>query len=423
MIVVSGIIGSGIFINPYVAAQRVETPFLILLVWVLGGVIALCGAFVFAELGTVVPRAGGQYAIFREAFHPLAGFLHGWALLWIIQSGATAAVAVACGQYLARSAGWPPSSAVPIAIGLLVALVGLHASGIKPGAIVINAITLVKTVAIVALATAAFAVTSGSGIDFERLVPSRFDGLHLVSAMLAGLVPVMFAYGGWQNASFVVEEMRDPERNLPRAILWGVVIVIVVYVSANVAYVHVLTAPALAASPTPAVDLATRVLGERGAALIGALVVVSTFGFLNLALMTAPRVYYAMARDGVFFASVARVSPRTHAPVVAIALQGLLAAAFALSNTYDRLLGYAVFADWIFFALAGVALVVLRRARPDAPRPYPVPLYPVVPLAFALAGFGIVANTFVADLVNAVIGTAIIAAGVPVFWLWQRARR
>ncbi|HZJ66502.1 MAG TPA: amino acid permease [Kofleriaceae bacterium] len=422
MIVVSGIIGSGIFINPYVVAQKVETPFLILAVWLAGGVIALCGAFVFAELGTVLPRAGGQYAFFREAFHPLVGFLHGWSLLLIIQSGATAAVAVACSQYIVRLAGVPPTSTTvtSIAIAILLALVAFHSCGIKPGAVLINIITLGKTVAIAILVIGAFAVAQRSGITFEPMVPERLHGPGLVSAFLAGLVPAMFAYGGWQNSNFVVEEIRDPERNLPRAILIGVAIVIIVYLSANVAYVHVLSAPTLAATPTPAAALATEVLGPRGADALSVLVIISTFGFLNLALMTAPRVYYAMAQDGLFFATVARVSPRTHVPVAAIATQGLLAAVFALYNTYDRLLGYAVFADWIFFSLAGVALIVFRRTRPDAPRPYPTPLYPIVPLVFVLAGTGIVLNLFIDDPVNAVIGSAIIAVGVPVFFVWRR---
>ena len=418
MIVVSGIIGSGIFINPYVVAREVDTPFLILAVWGLGGAIALCGAFVFAELGTVVPRAGGQYAFFREAFHPLVGFLHGWALLWIIQSGATAAVAVACGQYVVRLGGLSPGLAVPIAVALMAALAVFHSAGIRPGAVLVNVITIGKTLAIAALVIGAFAV-GGHGVAGGPLVPARLHGAGLVSALFAGLVPAMFAYGGWQNANFIVEEMREPERHLPRAILVGVSIVVAVYVGANVAYVHVLGSQGLAATTTPAAELATAVLGPRGADVLSALVIVSTFGFLNLALMTAPRVYFAMARDGLFFERVARISPRTHVPVAAIVVQAVLASAFALSNTYAQLLGYAVFADWIFFSLAGVALIVLRSRRPDAPRPFRTPGYPVVPALFALAGFGIVANTFVADPRDAIIGTAIIAIGVPVYLWWH----
>src|SRR6266508_2338792 len=238
MIVISGIIGSGIFINPYLVAQKVQTPFLILAVWVAGGLIALAGAFVFAELSTVMPKVGGQYAFFREAFHPLVAFLHGWSLLLIIQSGAT----------------------------------------------------------------------------FEPLAPPELRGFGLVSAFFAGLVPTMFSYGGWQNLNFVAEERRAPLRNLPRAALLGVLCVIAVYVGANVAYVHTLTAPALAATKTPAADVAAKLAGPFGAQAISFLVVISTFGFMNLALLSAPRVYYAMGADGVFFKSLGRLSPRFHAP-------------------------------------------------------------------------------------------------------------
>jgi basic amino acid/polyamine antiporter, APA family len=422
MIVVSGIIGSGIFINPYVVAQKVETPALILAVWLAGGVLALCGAFVFAELGTVLPRAGGQYAYCREAFHPIVGFLHGWSLLFIIQSGATAAVAVACSEYVVQLADLPARAVTPIAIAILVGLVTFHSLGIKPGAVLINVITLGKTAAIALLVIGAFLVADHSGITFDPVIPARLHGAGVVSAFFAGLVPVMFCYGGWQNSNFVVEEIRDPERNLPRAILLGVAIVIVVYLAANVAYVHVLSAPVLAATKTPAIALATAVAGQRGADLLSILIIISTFGFLNLALMTAPRVYYAMAQDGLFFATVAKVSPRTHAPVAAIATQGLLAAVLVLlsASAYERLLGYAVFADWVFFSLAGVALMVFRRTRPDAPRPYKTPLYPLVPIVFVLAGAGIVLNMFIADTNNAVIGATIIAAGIPVFVLWRR---
>jgi APA family basic amino acid/polyamine antiporter len=419
MIVISGIIGSGIFINPYVAAQKVHTPFLILGVWIAGGVIALFGAFVFAELSTVMPKVGGQYAFFREAFSPLVAFLYGWGLLLIVQTGATAAVAVAFAQYVARLVSLPDGSTPWLAAAILVALAAFHALGIKPGAIVINLLTFSKTVAIAALIVGAFVLTKKSGLTWEPLVPPDLGGLSLLSAFFAGLVPAMFAYGGWQNLNYVAEEVKEPQRNLPRAILIGVFCVIAVYVSANVAYVHVLGAPDLAATKTPAAEMASRLVGETGARVISLLIVISTFGFMNLALLSAPRVYYAMAADGLFFRRLARLSPRFRAPTAAILLQGILAAVYALANTYDKLLGYAVFADWIFFALAGASLMVFRRTLPEAPRPFPVPAYPVVPLLFILAGAGIVLNTFFADTRNALIGTAIFALGVPVYYFWR----
>jgi APA family basic amino acid/polyamine antiporter len=420
MIVISGIIGSGIFINPYVVAQRVHTPFLILAVWIAGGAIALFGAFVFAELSTVMPRVGGQYAFFREAFSPLVAFLYGWGLLLIVQSGATAAVAVAFAQYVARLVDLPKGSTPWLAAAILLALAAFHALGIKPGAVVINLITFSKTLAIAALIVGAFVLTKGSGLTWEPLVPPDLGGLPLLSAFFAGLVPAMFAYGGWQNLNYVAEEVREPQRNLPRAILIGVFCVIAVYVSANVAYVHVLGAPALAGTETPAADMASRLVGETGARVISLLIVISTFGFMNLALLSAPRVYYAMAADGLFFRSLARLSPRFRAPTAAILLQGGIAAIYALANTYDRLLSYAVFADWIFFALAGASLIVFRRTLPEAPRPFAVPAYPWVPILFILAGAGIVINIFFTDTRNALIGTAIFALGVPVYHYWRR---
>lgn len=419
MIVISGIIGSGIFINPYIVAQKVGTPFLILAVWVAGGVFALLGAFVFAELSTVMPKVGGQYAFFREAFHPLAAFLHGWSLLFIIQSGATAGVAVAFAQYLQTLFGFGETLVVPAAIAILIGLAGFHALGIKPGAILINVITFGKTLAIVALIVGAFLLTKQSGITFQPMTPPDLKNLGLLSAFFAALVPTMFSYGGWQNLNFVSEEVQDPLRNLPRAILIGVLCVIAVYVSANFAYVHVLGAEALAATKTPAADVAAKLAGDWGAKAISFLIVVSTFGYMNLALLSAPRVYYAMAADGVFFKSIGKISPRFQTPAAAILLQGVLASLFAISNRYDELVGYAVFADWIFFALAGAALIVFRRTMPDAPRPQPVPLYPLTPILFVLFGLGIVINTFITDWKNARVGALIIAAGVPVFYLWR----
>src|SRR4051812_32368298 len=419
MIVISGIIGSGIFINPYVVAQAGRTPFLILGVWVAGGLIALFGAFVFAELSTVMPKVGGQYAFFREAFSPMVAFLYGWGLLLIVQSGATAAVAVAFAQYVARLVDLPPGSESWLAAAILLAVAAFHALGIKPGAMLLNVIPFTKTLPLAALIVGAFLLTRGSGLIFEPLTPPDLGGLPLLSAFFAGLVPAMFAYGGWQNLNYVAEEVKEPQRNLPRAILIGVFCVIAVYVSANVAYVHVLGAPALAATKTPAADMAALLVGETGARGISLLIVVSTFGFMNLSLLSAPRFSSGRGAAAFFSRPLARLSPRFRAPTAAILLQGGLAAAYALANTYDRLLSYAVFADWIFFALAGASLIVFRRTLPNAPRPFPVPAYPWVPILFILAGLGIVLNIYFTDTRNALIGTGIFLLGVPVYFFWR----
>jgi APA family basic amino acid/polyamine antiporter len=424
MIVVSAIIGGGIFINPYLVAQIVRTPVLILAAWAAGGAIALAGAFVFAELSTVLPRVGGQYAFFREAFHPWVAFLQGWTLLLLVESGAVAAIAVTLAEYLVRLLHIDAPHIVPaLAVAILVVLCGYHALGIRPGAILINVVTAGKTLVLVALVGGALIFGPRvSGLVLHPATPPEIGGFGLVTAFFAALVPVMFAYGGWQNLNYVAEEVIDPLRNLPRALLIGVLGVVVVYVSANIAYVHVLGAASLAATRTPAADAAAALWGEPGAALLSAVVVVSTFGFLNLALMAPPRVYYAMAADGLFFGSMARVSPRFKAPTAAILLQGGLAAALALTSTYERLLQFAVIGDSAFFVLTGVALLVFRRTLPDAPRPVPVPLYPWLPLAFIGAELALLVNLFVTDPRHALGGAAIVVAGVPVyfFWAWRR---
>jgi APA family basic amino acid/polyamine antiporter len=420
MIVISGVIGSGIFITPYLVASAVKTTPMILAVWFTGGLVALAGAFVFAELATVMPKVGGQYAFFRAAFHPLVAFLHGWSLLLIIQSGATAAVAMAFAQYWIKLFDVNPGYGMPLAVAILLGLTAFHALGIKPGAILLNIVTFGKTVALAVLIVGAFLLTRRSQIGCTPLLPGSSSSGGWLSVFFAGMVPAMFCYGGGHNLNFVAEEVRDPERTMPRALLIGTLCIIAIYVSANIAYLHVLGAAGLAATTTPAADVARQLAGRLGEQLISALVVVSTFGFINLGLMAAPRVYYAMGADGVFFKALGTLSPRFHAPTAAIVLQGVLAALFALSNRYDKLVSYAVFADWIYFALAGLALMVFRRTLPDAPRPMPAPLYPLTPVFFTLMGLGIVANEFIANRNNALIGAAIIACGVPVYFLWQR---
>ena len=363
---------------------------------------------------------GGQYAFFREAFSPMVAFLYGWGLLLIVQSGATAAVAVAFAQYVARLVDLPQGSERWLAAAILLAVAAFHALGIKPGAVVLNVLTFTKTVALAALIVGAFVLTRHSGLTFEPLVPPDLGGLPLLSAFFAGLVPAMFAYGGWQNLNYVAEEVKEPQRNLPRAdpdrrLLRDRGL----RLGQRRLRARARGAGRSRATKTPAADMAALLVGETGAKVISLLIVVSTFGFMNLSLLSAPRVYYAMAADGLFFRSLGRLSPRFRAPTAAILLQGGLAAAYALANTYDRLLSYAVFADWIFFALAGGSLIVFRRTLPDAPRPFPVPAYPWVPLLFILAGLGIVLNIFFTDTRNALIGTAIFLLGVPVYYFWR----
>ena len=420
MIVMGGIVGSGIFVNPHVVAQRVHSPLLIVGAWVLGGAIALAGAFVWAELAARRPAVGGQYAYLRDAYHPAVAFVYGWALLLVIQTGGMAAVAVTFARYFREVTHVPLGEPVvaALALGLLVAV---NCLGVRAGSSVQSAFMVLKIVAIAALIAA--------GIFFAGRPPEAAPaaapaGRDTLLSFFAAMTPVMFAYGGWQTASFVAGEMRDPRRDLARGLLMGVLGVIGLYVGVNVACVMALGAGGLAASAAPASAVMRAAFGPGGASLIAVGIAVSTFGFLSQGMLTAPRVYFAMADDGLFFRGVAWVHPRTRVPVVAIALQGVLALLIALSGTYEQILNYVTSVDFIFFGLtAGTIFVFRRRAAGEAPPFAHVPGHPVTTALFAAACLVIVAATVYHYPANSAIGLAIMLAGIPAYLLWSRSAR
>ncbi|HKP76439.1 MAG TPA: amino acid permease, partial [Longimicrobiaceae bacterium] len=346
MIVMGGIVGSGIFVNPHVVAERLHSPLLIVAVWVLGGAIALAGAFVWAELAARRPAVGGQYAYLRDAYHPAVAFVYGWALLLVIQTGGMAAVAVTFARYFREVTHVPLGEPVvaALALGLLVAI---NCVGVRAGSSVQSAFMVLKILAIAALIGAGL-FFAGRPVDVAPIVYKHPDTpLNFAAAM----TPVMFAYGGWQTASFVAGEMRDPRRDLSRGLVLGVLGVIALYVGVNVACVKALGADGLAANGAPASAVMRAAFGPGGASLIAVGIAISTFGFLSQGMLTAPRVYFAMADDGLFFRGVAWVDPRTRVPVVAIALQGVLALLIALTGTYEQILNYVTSVDFIFFGL------------------------------------------------------------------------
>jgi basic amino acid/polyamine antiporter, APA family len=423
MLVVGGIIGAGIFLNPAVVAQRAPTAWLTIGVWVLGGAVALAGAFVFAELAARKPEAGGGYVYLRDALGPLAGFLYGWTQLLVINSGGIAAVAMTFASYAADLTGASARAIAPLAIGAIAMLSGINLLGIKSGAIVQNVLTVLKLAALAAL------IAVGLAMPVEALTPVvPVDPVVPVVAIGTALIPVLFAYGGWQSTNFVAGEMREPRRDLPRALVIGVGIVVLVYVLANIVYVRVLGVPGLAASAAPASDVMRELAGPRGATFIALGIAVSTFGFLNLAILSAPRVYQAMAADGVFFGGAARLSDRTRVPTAAILVQGGWAALLVATKTYGQLLDYVVFGDWIFFAAVGMTLFLYREraARADgsdATHGFRCPGYPWVPGFFVVAGVFAVASTVLSNPVNALVGGGIIALGVPAYLWWKRRAR
>ena len=421
-VVVSAMVGGGIFVSPSLVAQILHDPTLVLLAWSLGGLLALVGAFVFAELATVVPRAGGEYAFLHAAFHPSVGFLYAWTLLFVIGSGAVSALAVALCEYLTRILGWSHAAVGPLAFAVVLALTAFHALGIRPGMILLNVLTVSK-VAVLGLLFAVALLAPGDSRALPSLGPSAAQGSwQAVPLFLAALVPVMYAYSGWQKLSYIAEEVIHPLRSLPRAILLGVVLVVALYLMANVAYLRQLTADGLAQTRTPAADVATALWGRFGGRMMSLVIVASIFGSLNLALMTTPRVYYALARDGLFVGSMARVSARFHVPMAAILLQGGAAAALAATGSFGRLVEYKVFGEWIFLMLSGLALIRLRDKLPFAARPIPVPLYPLTPIVFFLVAAGIVVNTLATHPLHALEATGVIGCGLPAYaWIARRS--
>lgn len=420
MAVIGGIIGSGIFLNSSIVAARVGTASLTLAVWALGAVVALAGALIFAELGSRMPRAGGQYVYLREAFGPMAGFIDAWALLLIIGTGAIAAVAYTCASYLVALLGLAPGFTIPVAVGAIALLTAVNILGVEPGALVQNTFTVFKLVALAGLIAAGVLLESPAPLPTVAVVAEHGGGLWL--AVAAALVPVLFSYGGWQQTNSFAEEFIDPERVLPRAIVAGVIVVVVVYLAANWVYLAVLGPAGLAASTAPAADTMTALLGPAGLRFISAGIVVSTFGFLGLVILAAPRVYQALARDGLFFDSFARLNPRFRTPVAALVFQAAWACLLLLTNSYGQLLDYVVFADWILFGSTGIALVVIRRRGNGAAGGFRVPLFPLVIAVFVSSAAYVVLGSVWSNPGNALRGGLLLLAGVPVYF-WRARRR
>jgi APA family basic amino acid/polyamine antiporter len=421
MMVVGGIIGSGIFLNPSVVAQRAGTAGLTIAAWLLGGGVAVLGAFIYAELGGRRPEAGGGYVYLRDAFGPLPAFLYAWTLLLVIATGAIAAVAMSFASYAAAIAGLPPTVITPMALAAIVLLTFINVLGVKPSSVMTSLFTLLKLAALGILIVAGlWAILGGRALPAPVLLP-LVHGTATIS-FAGALVPVLFAYGGWQQTNFVAEEMVDASRNLPRALLWGVAIVLVVYLLANVVYLKVLGVGGLADSTAPAADTMQVIFGPAGRTFIAVGIALSTVGFLNLAICANARVYQAMARDRIFFDAFAQLHPRFRTPVVALVAQGAWAIVLLLSGTYGELLDYVVFGDWIFFGLTAATLFYFRRrdAQAGAASPeFVTPAWQLSVILFVAAAIYVVAGSVMASPGNALRGTALILLGVPLY-LWRR---
>ena len=421
MIVMGGIVGAGIFANPSEVAHRVHTPFLILGVWVVGGFIAMCGAFIWAELATRLPGAGGQYLYLREAYHPSVAFVYGWGLLLVTQTGGMAAVAVIFSSYFRGLTGLNWSDSILAAIVLL-SLTAINCLGARAGSNIQNLLMLLRIGAIAALVVLGMALGGGS-LKSEPLLgqPVSFG---LLKSIGAAMVPIAFAYGGWQTATFVAGEMRDARRDLSRGLLMGVAGVVALYLAVNIVSLRVLGPAGLDATNTPASNVMRVGLGERGAQWIAAAIAISTLGFLSQSMLTAPRVYYAMARDGLFFRSVGKLSSGTRAPVMAIVLQGVAATIIACSGKYGEILNFEVTVDFIFFGMTAASLFVLRRRQVGSTTAvYRAPGHPFTTILFVLSCAGIVGSAIVAAPGNSAIALCIMISALPIYYWWSRLIR
>ncbi len=419
MINVGTLIASAIFIVPAAVAQELKGSLLIILVWIVGGVASLLGALSTAELGAALPRAGGQYVYLREAYGPACGFLFGWAAFMVINPASISAIAVGFATYLGFFLPLGATGVKLVAIGSIAGLTAINCLGVRPGANTQNALTFLKVAALGALVVFCFALPGGRAANFEPVAPR--SALSSVAGPFGiAMVAVLWAYDGWNEITFVAGEVKDPGRNLPRAIVLSTVIVIAFYLLANLAYLYALSPERMSRSTLVASDAATVVLGAPGAALVAGAILVSTLGANNGIVLTAARVPYAVAREGLFFPWVAGVHPRFRTPVSALVFQGVWAGALTFTGTYDQLFTYVVFGEWVFYIMTCAAVITLRRKAADLPRPYRVWGYPFTPLVFIAFATWVVISTVLQRPRDVGVGAAIILVGLPGYFYWRR---
>ena len=424
VVVAGGIIGVGIFANPSNVARVLQDPVLILLAWSLGGLVALLGGFVWAELASRFPHVGGQYVYLQRAYHPVVGFLYGIALLFIINGGSLAAVSILFASYVDRSfVPLGPAGIRLAAAFALIALTAVNVVGVRAGKWTNNVLMTAKVGGMLVLLALAFGRGAAPASHFNPAPVVVFQGASL-RLLFTALVPILFAYGGWQSCASIAGEIRNPVRNLPRANVLGVVVVVVLYLSLNLAYLWVLTPAQVGASPALAADMARAVAGEAGARFVASLIVISSLGFLAVVIMTGPRLYYAMAADGLLFERAGRIHPRYNTPVFALWFQAAVSLALMTTNTYDQLLSYVVFADWLFFGLTAGALIIVRYRQPAPPGgaiAY-APGHPITTLLFVAVAAGVVLNSFIAYPTQSLIGSSILVVATAAYFTIHRSR-
>lgn len=432
MLIAGDMIGTGIFISTGVIAETLPSPGGVLLVWLLGGLLALTGALTFAELSASLPFAGGDYIYIREAYGKLMGFLSGWSSFLVTFSGAIAFLAVSLNGFMAfffpvlRSETiifsvaipWLPITATAgtlFAIVVVLILSGLHCLGVRQGTMVQNILTILKIGALLAIII--FGILLGKG-DTSHFVP-LFDWQKVsFSVFAAAFIPVIFAYSGWNAITYIAGEVKDPERNLPRALLFGVLIVVGLYLAINAVYIYAVPVTEMKGALRVSEVATTALFGYQTSALITAIITISILGALNVVTMIGPRIYYAMAQDGVLFKSLSRIHPRFGTPASAIILQATWACLLILTNTWGTLFTYVSVVITLFSAFTVGSVIVLRYKRPELKRPYKVWGYPLVPLLFVLIHLWIVWGSVKEKPFESLVGVVIVAIGIPIYYVW-----
>ncbi|MGH9434191.1 MAG: APC family permease [Terriglobia bacterium] len=419
-IVVGTIIGSGIFLVPHNMALALNSPGSLLLVWVIGGALALAGALSLGELGAAMPHAGGVYVYLREAFGPLPAFLYGWGLLLVMQSGSIATLAVGFGIYSGAFLPIGPAGQKWVACGLVAFLTGVNILGTRQSTWVQTTFTVAKLAGLAVLTGAAFFYHPASR---HPAVPMALSSKGGMGAWGEALVGVLWAYEGWHMLSFTAGEVRNPSRILPRSYLLGTTMVIAAYLLANVAYLKALGMAGLTHYERVAAETMQLIAGPRGAMFVSALILCSIFGATNGTILTGPRVYFAMAEDRLFFRAARKLHPRFGTPALAIAIQGAWSVVLAASGSYEQLYTYVIFCAWIFYGLAVAGLIVLRRRAPQLERPYKVWGYPVLPALFCVAALLVALSTLRERPLESLVGIVVILAGAPVYFALRRFAR
>jgi APA family basic amino acid/polyamine antiporter len=397
-----------------------RAPLLFLAVWIVGGILSFFGALSFAELGAAYPQAGGMYIYLREAYGSLIAFLFGWTLFLVIDSGAVATLAVAFStKYLPHFFSLATPAAKAVSVLFVLVLVAVNYVGVRWGANLQNLLTVIKFGALAVVCVIVFGFGDGDPSHWISPGSASFD-LGLLGSFGVALVAVLWAYKGWEAATYSVGETRDPGKNLPWGLLIGTLAVIGIYLATNLAYLYVFPTARIAGSDRIASDVMSSAVGPVGASVIAVIILFSITGAANQVLLTSPRVYFAMARDGLFFRRISDVHPRFLTPHVSILAIGAWSVVLSLSGTFEQLFTYVIFGQWIFFSLTAGAVIILRRKRPDLPRPYRVFGYPVTPIVFILSALFISLNTLINEFWNALAGLTIIAVGLPAYFYWKR---